>query len=404
MLTGPLLRVQIRGKGIRPRLVDPDDPALLARAAEVSALFQEALSTGLTRGVLEDRLRELEGVEVDTRFTRGLAKVLLDRSELSTVAPLDPVEVRQRVFAHAAATGPLARRAGPTGRRVAADVFAEVAEQIGASADDIAASLYADLREEQRLVACRLLPPDKLLHRYNVAQVQAILLRAAWMKVRLVTPRPKRVAQLLRFARFHQLMYRVETVAGGAAVLVHLDGPESLLRQSSRYGMQLATFFPAVLLQEGAWTVEAEVLWGKRKLAKKLLVTHEAGIRSHYRDTGVWRSRTEQWFEERWGEGHDGWSLHPGELQVIEGQHMLVPTWTFRKEGRTAHLDVVGFWRKSYLQQRLERTPADVVLAVSRRLCGDKQGLPGHLRDRVIDFAEVIPVGKVVAILDQVAR
>ncbi|RME27234.1 MAG: DUF790 family protein [Deltaproteobacteria bacterium] len=404
MLTTPLLRVQVRGRGIRPRLVDPEDPALRERAARIGDIFEQALAGRWTRGQLEARLRELEGLEVDHRLTRGLAKVMWDRSELATVAPLDPVEIRQRVFAHAAATGPLARRPGPTGRRVAADVIAEVAADLGVAPDEVSASLYADLREEQRIVDCRPLPPDRLLHRYNVAQVQAILLRAAWMKVRLVAPRPKRVAQLLRFARFHQLMYRVETVAGGAAVLLHLDGPESLLRQSSRYGMQLATFFPAVLLQEGAWTVEAEVLWGRRRLAKKLLITHEWGLRSHYRDTGVWRSRTEEWFEERWGEDQQGWIRHPGELQVVEGQHIIVPTWTFRKQGRTAHLDVVGFWRRSYLQQRIERTPADVGLAVSRRLCGDKEGLPDALRDRVIDFAEVIPVDRVVDLLERIAR
>lgn len=404
MLTGDLLRVRIKGKAVVPAWVDPTDERLLERAAAVVEVFEAALGQGWTRGELLAALAEVEGLDTDHKLVRGLAKVMLDRSELETVAALDPAEVRRRVFARAAATGPLARRPGPTGRRVAADVYGEVAAELGVSAEEIARALYADLVDEQRLSACRVLSPEALLHRYNVALAQAVLLRATWLKLRLVAPRPKRLAQLLRYARFHELMYRLEVVAGGAAVLVHLDGPESLLRQSTRYGLQLARFLPAVLLQDGAWALEAEVLWGKRRLHKAVQLDDGLGLRSHYRDTGVWKSRTEQWLEERWGEGQQGWTMLPGEVQVIEGQQVLVPAYTFEKEGRRAHLDVVGYWRKAYLEERLRRTPPDVVLAVSRRLCGDKAALPVALADRVIDFAEVIPVGELVRRLDAVAR
>jgi len=404
MLTGDLLRVRVKGRELLPSFVEPTRPALVERAVLLGQLFAQAAEEGWTRGELDQSLREVEGVDTDHRLTRGLSKVLLDRSELETVSDLDPREVRQRVFTCAAARGPLARRAGPTGRAVAADVLAQVATELGTDAVTLGRALYADLKDEQRLVSHRALGPEALLHRYNVALVQAVLLRATWLKVRLVAPEPKRLAQLLRFARFHELMVRVEVVADGAAVLVHLDGPESLLRQSTRYGMQLATFFPAILLQTGAWSAEAEVMWGPRRLHKSLVLTPAQALRSHYRDTGTWKSRTEQFFEDRWGQAQDGWVLGPGQVQRIQGQQMLVPAYTFHKGGRTAHLDIVGYWRKAYLEQRLAATPPDVVLAVSRRLCGDKAGLPADLADRVVPFAEIIPVGKVVEQLAAVAR
>lgn len=405
MLTGDLLRVQVKNGQLRPRFVDPSRSELQERAQQVIALFELALAEGWTRGELTEALRELEGVDPDHKLLRGLGKVMLDRSELETVADLDPVAVRAAVFSTAAAMGPL--RMGPAGpgRAVAADVYAAVAQARGEDPEALRLSLYADLKDAQRVVGCRALSPEALLHRYNVALVQALLLRARYLKVRLVQPRPKRLEQLLRFARFHELMVRVEALPGQVAVLVHLDGPESLLRQSTRYGLQLATFFPAVLLQEGEWSVEAEVLWGQgRKTARSLLIAWDQGLRSHYADTGVWRSRTELWFEERWGGGQDGWTMRPGELQVVEGQDLLVPVWTFEKGGRRAHLDLVGYWRPAYLEKRIARTPPDVILAVSRRLCGDKQGLPEGLRDRVIDFAEVIPLGSVLEKLEAVAR
>ncbi|NOY27082.1 MAG: DUF790 family protein [Oligoflexia bacterium] len=405
MLTGDLLRVRVKGKELHCAFIDPNNPRLLDRARELVDLFTRAVAQQWTSGAMEDALRELVGVDTDHKLTRGLAKVLLDRCDQGMLAELDPVDLRRRVFT-AAAQGPIvAQQAGPTGRRVATDVFAQVGADLGVSAQLVAACLYADLKDQQRFISWKALDPTALLHRYNLALAQAVLLRASWLKLRLVAPAPKRLAQLLRYARFHQLMYRVESVAGGAAVLLHLDGPESLLRQSTRYGMQIATFLPAVLLQTGAWSLEAEIQWGRgRKLKKALNLDQDTGLVSHYRDTGTWKSQAEEFFEARWGDGHGGWTMRPGQVQVVQGQHVLVPAYTFEKDGRVAHLDIVGYWRKGYLQQRLERTPKNVVLAVSKRLCGDKAALPKALAEQILPFAEIIPVKKVVARLEVVAR
>ena len=98
-----------------------------------------------------------------------------------------------------------------------------------------------------------------------------------------------------------------------------------------------------------------------------------------------------------------GWTIHPGELLDLGRQKLLVPDLTLRRDGRVAHIDIVGFWRRSYLDKRLAQTPDHVVLAVSRRLLGDKGKLPGTLADRLVPFAEIIPAKKVLARLEAVA-
>ncbi|MCK6504985.1 DUF790 family protein [Myxococcota bacterium] len=405
MLTGDLLRVRVNGKALHPAFVGEGSERLQERAQDLVGLFTQAVEGGWTRGELEAALRELEGDDTDHKLSRGLAKVLWDRCEVETVADLDPQEVRRQVFALAAARGPLARGPGPSpgqdiARPLAREILDEVAAGMGTTGEHLARALYADLKEQQRLTSWRPLDGPGLLRRYDVALVQAVLLRAFWLKLRLVAPDPRRLQQLLRAARFHELMVRVDKA--GPAVLVHLDGPESLLRQSTRYGMQLATFFPTLLLQTGTWALEAEVAWGKGRLRKSLTLTDQQGLVSHARDIGAWKSRTEQFFEDRWGAEQEGWTISPGEVQVIAGQHVLVPAWTFRKGGRTAHLDVVGYWRKGYLEERLQHTPPDVVLAVSKRLCGDKAELPAALAARVVPFAEIIPVKQVLERLEAV--
>ena len=409
MLTSDLLRVRVVQKNLRPQLVKTTAPRHLQRAERLLEEFTTAHTAQWSRAKLEASIREIEGLSTDHKLIKGLAKVLLDRCAFSPRslpgedAP-EPVELRERVFSRAVARAPIARRPGPTGLTTAASVIAEVAEEVGCTPAQLSAALYADLKEEQILSEADLpQTPAALLERYNVALVQSVLLRASALTLTLTGPSPARLRQLFRYLRFHQLMYRVHTK--GSTVTLLVDGPQSLLKQSTRYGLQLATFFPAILLQECPWSMEAEILWGnKRKVRKVLTVDSRLGLRSHYRDRGAWRSRTEEWFEQRWAELGSSWRLHPGEVVDLGEQRILIPHYTFRRRGRTAHLDIVGFWRRGYLEKRLQDTPSNVLLAVSRRLAGETKALPKTLQEQVIVFAEIISAKKVLARLEIIAE
>ena len=206
----------------------------------------------------------------------------------------------------------------------------------------------------------------------------------------------------MRALKFHQLMYRFTS---HSPMTLRVDGPQSLLKLSTRYGMQLANFFPTVLLQPGPWRLKAEVLWGRKRKLKKVLSVHSTdGLRSHYRDQGTWTSRTETWFEERFAQYETAWQLSPGQPIDMGGQQMMVPDYTFEHEGRVGHLEIVGFWRKAYLEKRLKALPDNVILAVSSKLASDKTKLPAKVQAQIIKFAEVIPPKKVVDKLEAVAR
>jgi predicted nuclease of restriction endonuclease-like RecB superfamily len=402
MLTGELVRVRVVKKDLQPRFVQPDHPRLLERASVLVETMQAGLASGATRGEIMGKVRDLVGDETDHFVTRGLAKLLMDKSEFETIAPLAPVDLRRRVFEQAVEMGPLAPSAGPTGRNTAQDVLAVVAAELKCTPDEIASALYADLKDHQVLVAAKIPSPEALLHRYNVALVQALLLKASWIELEITEVHPKYVRQLMRALKFHQLMYRFTSQA---PLRLRVDGPQSLLKLSTRYGMQLANFFPTIVLQPGPWTLSAEVLWGrKRKLKKALTISSELGLQSHYQDQGTWTSRTETWFAERFELLDTPWRLGPGEPIDMGGQAMMVPDFTFERDGKKGHLEIVGFWRKGYLEKRIKLLPANVILAVSSRLAGDKTKLPAKVQDQIIQFAEVIPPKKVVERLEAVAR
>ncbi len=402
MLTGELVRVRVVKKALQPRYIQPDHPRLLERATALVQDITQGLESGETRGVITQRFREREGHETDHFVTRGLAKLLLDKGEFETISPMAPAELRRAVFERAVARGPIALEAGPTSRCTAQDVLQEIATELECTPEQISTALYADLKDHQVLTAAKIPTPEALLHRYNVALVQALLLKASWIELEITEVNPKYVRQLIRALKFHQLMYRFTS---HSPVRLQVDGPQSLLKLSTRYGMQLANFFPTILLQPGPWSLTAEVLWGrKRKLKKTLTVSSEQDLRSHYRDQGTWTSRTEEWFEKRFGEYDTPWTLRPGEPIDMGNQVMMVPDYTFEHAGRVGHLEIVGFWRKAYLEKRIKALPDNVILAVSSRLAGDKVKLPAKVQEQIIQFAEVIPPKKVVDKLERVAR
>ena len=396
MLTGDLVRVRIEQQRLRPSWVDRDDTKLLERADELVSLFRQALAEQWNRGRIDEAVKAVAGTGIDHKLTRGLAKVLTDRGEFDTRG-VDPAELRREVFRRAAEAGPLARTAGATGRRTASDLLAQIATE-RALDGDLSRALYSDLQEEQVLVAWEDIEPRDLLDRYNVALVQAALLKAESMTIRLSSPAPKELRALVTRLKFHQLMYRIER--DGTATTIAIDGPESLLKSTTRYGLQLAVFFPILPRLTCAWSLTALLRWGRRRLRKTMRITSEMGLVSTVEVRGKWKSQAEEWFEERFPTLESGWTLGPGQPIDLGKQDLIVPDFTFEKRGRVAHLDIVGFWRKPYLQRRLANLPDNVILAVSKKLVADKTAVPKG----VLVFGEAISPKDVLERIERVAR
>ncbi|TNE87155.1 MAG: DUF790 family protein [Deltaproteobacteria bacterium] len=397
MLTGDLVRARVKGRDITPSLIDPTRPSYVERAEDLLDLFGEAVAKGWTRGEVDEAINDLIGDGQDARIVRGLAKLCMDRSEFDIEAPLPPAELRHKVFRLARERGPVALEGGPLERVTADHVLAEVAEELGTTAATVAACLYADLRENHRVLRCDVDSATWLLHRYNVALVQALLLKASEVRIRLENPTAPRLRQLFRHVKFHQLIHSAKKVDG--LLELTLDGPLSLFKQSTKYGMNLANFLPALLLQQGPWRMEATVLWTKARHKKTLLVDDGMGLVSHYADTGAYEPREVQYFRERFEAADSPWTLKTGSRPLnLAGRSVLVPDFTLVRGDDLVHLDIVGFWRREWLIRRLELLqrsgPQNLILAVSNKLSGSKEALEGF-EGEVIEFSQVLSPKKV---------
>ncbi len=390
MITGPLLRARCTRDEVRPSLVNPDSERYLEAAQALLDETHAAVEAHLSRGELKAGVdQRIVGNRVDHKLLRGLARVLTDRCEFDTRSPLPPAEIRARLFSQ----GPVRRRADLSGQPTAADLIATLAAELGCEPLAVERGMFADLKENQALLSCQVKDPSWLLHRYNVALVQGLLLHARQVSITLAKPEPKHVRQLFRHIKFHQLMHRIQPEGDGLSIT--LDGPASLFSLSTRYGMALARFFPALPLQTGPWTMTADLKYRRRN--RPMVVSHEHGLRSHLPDTGTWQSREEKWFQEQFEKLDSGWKLEPcAQVLDLGGETVLVPDFTFEKDGRRAYLE-----RRLALLE--EHGHPNLVLAVSRKLLGDKGKAPKDLGASVIPFSSAISARKVLKLLEQVA-
>ena len=329
MLTGDLLRVTIRQGRVRPHLVDPAEAALLGRA---QALIPEVRGyIGRRRGDLEERLDQLAPAGPEHALERGLAKLLLDRCTFAVHAQADPVALRAAVFDRSAAawrTRPLAEL--PRWRE---EALAEGGRAVGVTAAAAESSLYADLEANQTLTAFDDVSPARLLQRYNVAQVQGLLLRADNLGVRAAWPEPARLRQLFRWLKFFGLLFEAGRERNGELNLL-VDGPLSVLEHANRYGLNLAQFFAALLLWPGPWRMAARVRVGRRAQPAKLELEPHPWLKSHLPDYGVWVPEPVRDFVAAFNAQQGPWRAEPAQRVVsLPGNAYLIPDFEFVAAG-----------------------------------------------------------------------
>jgi predicted nuclease of restriction endonuclease-like RecB superfamily len=413
MLTGDLVRVRTSQERVVPLYINRNSAKWLEAAESLLAIFREGV--GMTRGEIEEEIDDLfGGGGKATQVHRGLAKVLEDRAEFEVVSDVPPELIRENVFTAAAQLrrrlrterpagdarlGPAAR---PTFRRD--DVLAAVAKEMKLEPEILLRTLFADLRDENRLLKFEDMTAQRLIDRYNVALAQAVLLRAVRVEVEIRNEGPARYRQLFRRLKFHRLVYRVQgSMAEGYTIAI--DGPLSLFTATTKYGLQMALFLPA-LLHCDHFRLDAELRWGSRREPRSFHVDASTGLLTHQLDSGLYVPAEIPAFVERFRQIAPAWELSEcTEVLELGRDGVWVPDYrAVHKATRTeVFVEVVGFWKRSSLDRLLRLLPrlghSRFVLIVSDKLKVDEASLEG-LTGPILWFKEIPSAPELVALLD----
>lgn len=351
MLTGKQVRVRVVKQKLLPMYLDAHAGHWQDTAGRLLKIFKDA--NGLTRGELDEALGDLVGDGPTQLVQQGLAKLLEDRCDFEVASETPPEELRQAVFALAASERQATAKRGEPFDRAA--VIQQVAKDLGLETQHVDVGLFADLKDEQRILKFDACTPAFLVDRYNVALAQAILLRSSKVEVKIWSESPARFRQLFRAVKFHRLICTIRNTGTNEFTLA-LDGPLSLFSSTQKYGLQLALFLP-VLLHCKAFDLQAEVKWGAQRVTKQFALSATDGLRSHLADFGVYTPKELTLFEDNFRNSIPNWTLSSDPHPI----HVEGTTWipdfklTHTASGKELYLELIGFWRKVEVLEHYKR-------------------------------------------------
>lgn len=341
-----------------------------ARALELAEQLHDIAEAhvGQTRGELLEAWDTVRVGAREKKLADGMRKLIDDGLVFEVSVDADPVKLRREVFELATAR----RKAlGPEEAFSRDAVLAEVAERREIQPADLERGLYGDLKSAHVLTAVTSAPPSALVESYDLEQARAVLLRATKVRVTIEGASPAALRTLFRKLKFQRLLHRM-TRAEGGAFLLEIDGPFSLFESVTKYGLQLAIALPAITAC-GAWSLEADVRWGKQRTAMTFALSGDARP-----DGGEVPERLPdevQELLERFADRKGPWSARVADdIVELPGIGLSVPdlAFTHADTGEVILLEVMGFWSRDAVWKRVELASGGLqqkmLFAVSRRL------------------------------------
>ena len=404
MLTGNLVRVRFSKQRAIPLYLDRADPQWLEVAESLLLIFREGV--GRTRGEVDAEIDEMLGEGLQTLAHRGLAKILEDRAEFEVVADVPPDSLREKVFGAAAAHRRSLIQAGEARHPFRRDLVLDgVAAELGITPEQVAGAMFADLRDENRLLSFdQTIDAVRLIDRYNVALAQSILLKSVLVEAEVRNEKPARYRKLFQHLKFHRLLYRVEgSMAEGYKF--HIDGPLSLFSATNKYGLQMALFLPALLLCND-FRLDAELRWGPKREPRSFHVDSNTGLVSQYADSASYVPAELAAFLDRFRQVATQWEVSEAtEVVELGREGTWIPDYKFIHvpTGWPVLVEVVGFWKRTHLERLLrllpKHGPERYLLAVSEKFKVDEEAL-GEFDGPLLRFREIPNAHELLAALN----
>jgi hypothetical protein len=213
---------------------------------------------------------------------------------------------------------------------------------------------------------------------------------------------------LFRYLKLFQLMTYIEGDADHGFTIT-VDGPTSLFKPSTRYGLAIAKLIPA-LLHVTKWSLKATLQmrdpYTGTYQTGRFSLQDNCGLITHYPPGKPYDSMLEESFAKRWDSLKTDWILEREvNLIPIPGSVMIPDFRLIHPDGRDYLLEIVGYWRPEYLQKKfaqVRRAECDnLILAISERLNLEKAGVKvDNLPAKVIWFKDKLSPKAVLEVLE----
>lgn len=365
MLPSELARYKIVRDEVKPLFATEDD---IEVADWVISFFKQGRKVG---DVLED-IKYLSKI-YDEKLVKGLAREFLKKCKLDKESPIDPIIIRRELFS-----------GGP-----ALDDKTKI-ERINIVKEKLRIDpmkfLYSDLDEERIIIESPKISSEELIKTYNMSLLQTILFKS----YRMVTYIEGDWKEIVRNSKYMGLMY----FAYDNPLRLEFIGPASLLKMTEKYGRNLA-ILSKFIVKNPKWKIEADVVLGKRRNVYRMVVSKFPLIKADIEEEEkkYFDSSIEENFYKDFKRIVKDWDIVREPEPLVVGDKLFIPDFAVLKNSLKVYIEIVGFWTKEYLQNKLEKLKIVnrpmLVLANEELSYEDFSGLNVILFKHKVDISKV---------------
>jgi predicted nuclease of restriction endonuclease-like RecB superfamily len=391
MLPSELLAVWKRKGMIWPRYSKFSEDDLSVANSLISAYSGQV---GQKKSKLKEFADELEDKGFEYRFVRGLAFSLDKRSLFKCDDRVNAVELRRKLFETSGELGI------PTSQEERKRVVEAAAAELRIATQDADQYLYADLDSELILEKFEMVPAIELLKEYNFSLTQTLLFDST--EARFTTT--GNWQNIFHAVKRLGLIYDTER---DGSLWVKIDGPSSLFKLTRRYGTSMAKLLPAILANP-QWSFEAKVLWRyTNEICSFKLESwkHRFLFKTPQTLEVTYDSSVEREFASRFDGLKSEWLLKREPEPILTGKQVMIPDFSFERDGVKVYMEIVGFWTDDYLLRKIEKlknADANILVAVDEDLaCGKIQSLEKQSQLKVVPFRKHIPLAPIIRFLEE---
>ena len=351
MLTKDLLRYHRSYQRIKPSFIDTTNKDFLNFSFHLLSLYRK----GITREQLEKKVSVLINSFFDIKLAKGLNKLCLDCSKFTPCQ--DSSKKRAEVF-HQTFFQLNKFDSYQKFYKSLTDKFGE------------GLKLYDDLPAYDILEERKISRPEVLLARYNVSLVCSLLLYSTRIILELPFGATTQLRNLFKYMRFYRLLFRIKKEK--KKYIIEIDGTFSVLEQTKKYGLQLASFFPAILHLPN-WKCSAFI---KLNQELELKLSNKLCLVSHYHHFSNYIPEEIILFKRGFAQKEKKWRVEKQIQLFQEKQQVLIPDFSFlhKESKKVVHLELFHRWHKFGLLEYLKAPKKeDYIIGVDRSLIKEKK-------------------------------
>jgi len=326
VLPWELARFTIIGDKIVPKFATLED---LDLANELISLFKE----GKKLGEIEEETEYLEDI-YDYKLVRGFVKLLTRLCEFEADSPIPPIEIRRKLFQY----GPV------LDEKEREEIIQKVNKELGV---DSLKYMFSDLDEEKKIIRFKEISPEDLIKWYNLSLLQTLLFKSYKLTV-YVSSNWK---EIVKRAKWLGLMY----FAYDRPLRLEFLGPATLVKLTEKYGRNLAVLLPYIV-SSSEWKIIAEIVLGKKtKRIYKLEVENFKELKAIGIDEKRFDSSVEEKFYNDFLSVAKDWKIVREPEPLVVDNRLFIPDFLVLKRNLRVYIEIVGFWTKEYLREKLEK-------------------------------------------------